>query len=143
MDTSGTFSIGPELAKFVVSSGVLNQSFATVRELHGEIINQNEHQVRHKVSQQSNCTIIAFSIWPGCGKDYIQERDLVSSSTPKEKTPESFPLFNFLSTKTNPDFSINKTALELFASIRDRLPNLKSQVTPSPENSFFFFCFVT
>nr|POE78286.1 senescence-associated carboxylesterase 101 [Quercus suber] len=130
MDTSPTFSIGPELAKFVVSSGVLNQSFATVRDLHGEIINQNEHRVRHKVSQQSNCTIIAFSSWPGCGKDYILERDLVSSSTPEEKT-ESFPLFNFLSTKTNPDFSINKAALEHFASIRDRLPNLKSQIDNS------------
>ena len=144
MDTSRTFSSNPELANFVVSSGVLNQSLATVQDLHGEIINQNEHKVRHKVSQQSNCTIIAFSSWPGCGKDYILESgDLVSSSTPKEETPESFPLFNFLSTKTNPDFSINKTALELFASIRDRLPNLKSQVTPSPENSFFLFCFVT
>ena len=143
MDPPQIFSSGPELANFVVSSGVLNQSFATVRELHGEIINQNEHRVRHKVSQQSNCTIIAFSIWPGCGKDYIQERDLVSSSTPKEKTPESFPLFNFLSTKANPDFSINKAALELFASIRDKLPDLKSQVTPSPENSLFLFRFVT
>ncbi|KAK9997526.1 hypothetical protein SO802_022212 [Lithocarpus litseifolius] len=132
MDTSRTFSSNPELANFVVSSGVLNQSLATVQDLHGEIINQNEHPVRHKVSQQSNCTIIAFSSWPGFGKDYIQERgDLVSSSTPKEKTPESFPLFNFLSTKTNPDISINKAALELFASIHDRLPTLKSQIDNS------------
>ena len=31
----------------------------------------------------------------------------------------------------------------LFASIRDKLPDLKSQVTPSPENSLFLFRFVT
>ena len=140
MGPSRTFSSGPELASFLVSSGVLTQSLATVHDLQGEIINQNEHPVRHKVSQQPNCTIIAFSTLPACGKDYIQQRgDLVSSSTLKK----SFPLFNFLSTKTNPDFSINKAAHELFASIRDRFPTLKSQVTPSPENSFFLLCFVT
>ena len=140
MDPPQTLGSGPELANLVVSSGVLNQSLATVQDLHGEKINQNKRPVRDKVSKESNCTIIAFSSWPGCGKDYIQERgDLVSSSTLKE----SFPLFNFLSTKNNPDFSINKAALELFASISDRLPSLKSQVTPSPENSFFLFCFVT
>ncbi|XP_050258055.1 senescence-associated carboxylesterase 101-like [Quercus robur] len=128
MGPSRTFSSGPELANFVVSFGVLHQSLATVQDLHGEIISQNEHPVRHKVSQQPNYTIIAFSTLPACGKDYIQQRgDLVSSSTLKK----SFPLFNFLSTKTNPDFSINKAALELFASIRDRLPTLKSQIDNS------------
>ncbi|XP_075636520.1 senescence-associated carboxylesterase 101-like isoform X2 [Castanea sativa] len=128
MDPSRTFSRGPDLANFVISSGVLNQSLATVQDLHGEIINQNEHPVvRHKVSQQSNCTIIAFSSWPGCGKEYIQERGDLVSSTLKESSPH----FNFLSTKTNPDFSINKAALELFDSISDSLPTLKSQIDNS------------
>ena len=142
MDPPQIFSSGPELANFVVSSGVLNQSLATVQDLHVEKINQNEHPVRHKVSQQSNCTIIAFSTQPARAKDYIQERgDLVSSST----LEESFPLFNFLCTKNNPDFAINKTALVLFASISDRLPSLKSEVHLSPEKSFFLiilFCYI-
>ena len=142
MDPPQTFSSGPELANFVVSSGVLNQSLATVQDLHGEKINQNEHPVRHKVSQQSNCTIIAFSTQPARAKDYIQERgDLVSSST----LESSFPLFNFLCTKNNPDFAINKAALVLFASISDRLPSLKSEVHLSPEKSFFLiilFCYI-
>uniref|UniRef100_A0A7N2N7Y4 Uncharacterized protein n=1 Tax=Quercus lobata TaxID=97700 RepID=A0A7N2N7Y4_QUELO len=80
MDPPQTFSSGPELANFVISSGVLNQSLATVQDLHGEKINQNEHPERG---------------------------DLVSSST----LEESFPLFNFLCTKNNPDFTINKAAL--------------------------------
>ena len=41
---------------------------------------------------------------------------------------ETFPLFEFLCTKTNPHFSINKAALELFHSIRHSLLDLKSQV---------------
>nr|POE44889.1 isoform 2 of senescence-associated carboxylesterase 101 [Quercus suber] len=129
MSQNHLFSSGLELANLVVSSGVLYHSWAAVRDLYSEI-NQNEQpslSVRYKISQQPNCTTIAFFTWPACSKDYIIQggggEDLVSSSTLKE----SFPLFEFLCTKTNPKFSINKAALELFASIRDSLPSLKSQ----------------
>ena len=137
------FSSGLELANLVVNSGVLYHSWAAVRDLYSEI-NQNEQQslsVRYKVSQQPNSTTIAFFTWPACSKDYVIQggggEELVSSSTLKE----SFPLFEFLCTKTNPQFSINKAAIELFASIRDSLPSLKSQVPLCPENSFPFFFF--
>ncbi|KAL0014234.1 hypothetical protein SO802_001303 [Lithocarpus litseifolius] len=128
------FSSGLELANLVVSSGVLYCSWAAVRELYSEV-NQNEQpslSVRYKVSQQPNCTTIAFFTWPTCSKDYIIQggggEDLVSSSTLKE----SFPLFEFLCTKTTPQFSINKAALELFASIHGSLPSLKSLIDSKP-----------
>ncbi|XP_065636242.1 senescence-associated carboxylesterase 101-like isoform X1 [Quercus suber] len=133
MSQNHLFSSGLELANLVVSSGVLYHSWAAVRDLYSEI-NQNEQpslSVRYKISQQPNCTTIAFFTWSACSKDYIIQggggEDLVSSSTLKE----SFPLFEFLCTKTNPKFSINKAALELFASIRDSLPSLKSQIDNS------------
>ncbi|KAF3945623.1 hypothetical protein CMV_028020 [Castanea mollissima] len=138
-----SFSSGLELANLVVSSGVLYHSWAAIRDLYSEI-NQNEQpslSVRYKVSQQPNCTTIAFFTWPACSKDHIIQggggEDLVSSSALKE----SFPLFEFLCTKTNPQFSINKAALELFASIHSSLPSLKSQVPLYALKilSFFFF----
>jgi hypothetical protein len=94
--------------------------------------------VSFKVDQQPNFTIIAFFTWPACSKDYIQGGggDLIPSSAFKE----TFPLFEFLSTKDNQNFSINKAALELFHSIRDGR-DLKSQVPLSlgPQIFFLFF----
>jgi hypothetical protein len=142
MGSPQTFSSGLELANIVVSSGILKHSLAA-------IISQQEGispspspspSVSFKVDQQPNFTIIAFFTWPACSKDYIQGGggDLIPSSAFKE----TFPLFEFLSTKDNQNFSINKAALELFHSIRDGR-DLKSQVPLSLGPQIFFFFFLT
>ena len=144
--SSATFSSGLELANFVVSSELLYHSWAAIQNLYREISQQEglipspspSPSVRFKVDQKTNCTIITFLTWPACSKDYIQEGggDLISSSTLKE----TFPLFEFLCTKDNPHVSINKAALELFASIRGSLPYLKSQVhTITMSSNYYYF----
>ena len=148
--SSPTFSSGLELANFVVSSELLYHSWAAIWNLYREINEQEglspspSPSMRFKVDhQQPNCTIIAFFTWPACSKDYIQGGgDLISSSTLKE----TFPLFEFLCPEDNPHLSINKAALELFASIRDS-PLLKSDQVPlslCPQKKIFFlFSFST
>ncbi|XP_059462087.1 putative late blight resistance protein homolog R1B-14 [Corylus avellana] len=123
------FSSGLELGSFVVTSNVLHHSWAAISELYGEIHEPPSwaSPVRFRTFQQPNCTIIAFVTWPPCTKEHLQGQgggDLVSSSALKE----TFPLFEFLSTKTNPRFSINKPAIDLFASVRGVLDFLKSQI---------------
>ncbi|KAL0014240.1 hypothetical protein SO802_001309 [Lithocarpus litseifolius] len=123
MTQTQLFSSGLELANFVVSLDVLHDAWTAIWNLYTEI-SQNEGPsslVKFKVFERTNCTIIAFFAWPANSKDYVQGNgggDFVSSSTLKK----SFPFFNFLCTKDNPEFSINKPALELFTSIFDVLP---------------------
>ena len=140
MGSPPTFSSGLELANIVVSSGILKHSLAAIISQHG-LSPSPSPSVSFKVDQQPNFTIIAFFTLPACSKDYIQRGggDLIPSSTFKE----TFPLFEFLCTKDNPNFSINKAALELFHSIRDRLPYLKSQVPLSLGPQIFLFFFFT
>ncbi|XP_059449977.1 senescence-associated carboxylesterase 101-like isoform X2 [Corylus avellana] len=130
---SPLFSSGLELGSFVVTSNVLHHSWAAISELYGEIHEPPSwaSPVRFRTFQQPNCTIIAFVTWPPCTKEHLQGQgggDLVSSSALKE----TFPLFEFLSTKTNPRFSINKPAIDLFASVRGVLDFLKSQISTKP-----------
>ncbi|XP_030954040.1 senescence-associated carboxylesterase 101-like isoform X2 [Quercus lobata] len=123
MTQTQLFSSGLELANFVVSLDVLHDAWTAIWSLYTEI-SQNERPsslVKFKVFELPNCTIIAFFTWPANSKDYVQGNgggDFVSSSTLKK----SFPFFNFLCTKDNPEFSINKPALELFTSIFYELP---------------------
>ncbi|KAM3761552.1 hypothetical protein ACB098_01G276600 [Castanea mollissima] len=118
------FSSGLESAKFVVNLDILQDAWTAIRDLCKET-SQNEEPsspVKSKVFDKPNCTIIAFFAWPANSKDYVQGNgggDFVTSST-------LFPLFNFLCTKANPNFSINKTAFQLFSSID--LPSLKSEI---------------
>jgi hypothetical protein len=139
MGSPQTFSSGLELANIVVSSGILKHSLAAIISQQEGLSPSPSPSVSFKVDQQPNFTIIAFFTWPACSKDYIQGGggDLIPSSAFKE----TFPLFEFLSTKDNQNFSINKAALELFHSIRDRLRDLKSQVPLSlgPQIFSFFF----
>ena len=119
----GRFSSGLELANFVVSLDVLHYAWTAIWNLYTEI-SQNEGPsslVKFKVFEIPCCTIIAFFTWPANSKDYVQGNgggDFVSTSTPKK----CFPVFNFLCTKDNQEFSVNKPALELFTSIFDVLP---------------------
>ncbi|XP_059449360.1 senescence-associated carboxylesterase 101-like isoform X2 [Corylus avellana] len=133
MNRSPIFSSGLELGSFVVTSNVLHHSWAAISELYGEIHEPPswDSPVRFRTFQQPNCTIIAFVTWPPCTKEHLQGQgrgDLVSSSALKE----TFPLFEFLCTKTNPRFSINKPAIDLFVSVRGVLNFLKSQISNKP-----------
>ncbi|XP_059455243.1 senescence-associated carboxylesterase 101-like [Corylus avellana] len=136
MNRSPLFSSGLELGSFVVTSNVLHHSWAAISELYTEIneapSSASPVTVRFKIDdQQPNCTIIAFVTWPPCTKERLKGEgggDLVSSSALKE----TFPLFEFLCTKTNPRFSINKPAIDLFASVHGVLDFLKSQISTKP-----------
>lgn len=107
----------------MVSSGLLQLSWAKISELYREM-NQNE-EIRFRVyrEQQPNCVIIAFVISPSRTAQLLQEPELISAS--------SLPLFNFLCTRSNSSCSIYKSAVTLFASVCDQLSSLKTQV---------FFC---
>ena len=139
----GRFSSGLELANFVVSLDVLHDAWTAIWNLYTEI-SQNEGPsslVKFKVYELPNCTIIAFFTWPANSKDYVQGNgggDFVSSSSLKK----SFPLFNFLCTKDNPEFSINKPALELFTSIFDELPKSVVPLFSENSSSFSFFSII-
>ncbi|KAL4653572.1 hypothetical protein ACB092_01G313900 [Castanea dentata] len=119
MTQTQLFSSGLELANFVVSPDILQQAWTAITELYKETSQKEEpsSSVKFKIYDSLNCTIIAFFTWPGNSKDYAQGNgggDFVSSST--------HTFFKFLCTKDNPEFSINKPALELFTSIFYELP---------------------
>ncbi|XP_023895073.1 senescence-associated carboxylesterase 101 [Quercus suber] len=124
------FSSGIELAKSVVNLDILQHAWTAVTDLCKET-SQNEEPtslVKFKVYELPNCTIIAFFTGPANSKDYVQGNgggDFVTSSTLKDH------LFNFLCTKANPNFSINKLAFQLFSSIFGVLPFLKSKIDNS------------
>ncbi|KAK3227528.1 hypothetical protein Dsin_007390 [Dipteronia sinensis] len=116
------FGSGLELANLVVSSGLLSQTWDSISELDREL-NPSE-QIRFRVYQKPNCTVIAFVTSPTPTKPQLQEEDeLVSSSFPH--------LFHFLCTKSNPTLSIHKAAVTLFSSLLDQLSNLKNQISNS------------
>ncbi|KAI9388591.1 hypothetical protein POPTR_009G086100v4 [Populus trichocarpa] len=132
-DTFSRFISGLDLADLVVNADLLQLSCDAIEDLHAET---NPHQqlsstlsVRHKLVQQSNCTIIAFATSPLCTKDHIlQGGDLVSSSTLEE---QKFPLFDFLRSKGNPSFSILRVAINLFEAYFQELSQLKDQIHDS------------
>jgi hypothetical protein len=135
------FISGLDLADLVVNADLLQLSCDAIEDLHAET---NPHQqlsstlsVRHKLVQQSNCTIIAFATSPLCTKDHIlQGGDLVSSSTLEE---QKFPLFDFLRSKGNPSFSILRVAINLFEAYFQELSQLKDQVLFFPAIFRIFF----
>ena len=114
----------------MVIPDILQQTWTAISELYKETSQKEEpsSSVKFKIYEPLNYTIIAFFTWPANSKDYAQGKgggDYVTSST----LENSFPLFNFLCTKTNPSFSINKPAFQLFSSnIFGVLPFLKSKV---------------
>lgn len=67
-----------------------------------------------------NYNIIAFVTSPVTTGRLQEERDLVSSS--------EIPDFQFLCSKSNQTFHINKAAISLFKSLRDELSRLKEKV---------------
>jgi len=68
----------------------------------------------------SNGAIVAFVSSPTCTlqKEMVSSEDLEGSQSP----------FDFISTKFNPHFSVNKAAITLFASLLNELSDLKEEV---------------
>lgn len=118
------FSSGQELADLVVSSDLLHHSWATISDLisHTYLNNPtNPVPVLFKVyPYHSNGAIIAFVSSPTCTvqKEMVSSEDLKGSQVP----------FDFISTKLNPHFSVNKAAIALFASLLNELSALKEQL---------------
>ncbi|XP_041006207.1 senescence-associated carboxylesterase 101 isoform X2 [Juglans microcarpa x Juglans regia] len=133
MSQSPLFSSGSELGNLAVTSGVLSDSWDVISALYREInnVSSSDFPVIFKIDdKRPNCNIIAFVTWPPCTKEHLQAigaSDVVSSSALKD----TLPLFEFLCSKTNPCFSINKLAVECFKSIRGVLPFLRSQISDS------------
>ena len=122
------------MANLVASLDLLHYSWEAIVDLHRETHSRDPNlpiSVKCKVYQHpSKGTIIAFVSSPTCTVHHLQGegREFVSSDALKG----SFPVFEFICTKVNRSFSINKAAVTLFASLYDELSRLKNQVFLSP-----------
>ncbi|CAN4090690.1 unnamed protein product [Withania somnifera] len=117
------FSSGQELADLVVSSDLLHHSWATISDLFSQTYLNNPNNpvpVLFKVYHyHSNGAIIAFvSSLSTVDNEMVSSEDLKGSQVP----------FDFISTKLNPRFSVNKAAIDLFASLLNGLSALKEQL---------------
>nr|XP_015879210.2 senescence-associated carboxylesterase 101-like isoform X2 [Ziziphus jujuba var. spinosa] len=114
------FNNGSEMANLVVSSGLLQQSWTVNSNLYGN--SDPNKRLTFAVYTQQNYNILGFVSSPRTLEG--DEAELVSSST--------FPLFEFLCSKNNPSFSINKAAISLFDSYHFLLSELKTQLCQGP-----------
>lgn len=125
------FTSGFELANLVVNSNLLHLSWSSICALQAEANPFHHHQqqplsLRCRVDKQLNFTIVALGTSPSCLIHHLQqEGDLVSSIALKQ---ENFPLFEFLCSKGNPSFSINRAAIALFYRHFSELSLLRTQV---------------
>ncbi|KAJ7970892.1 senescence-associated carboxylesterase [Quillaja saponaria] len=127
------FSSGSELATLVLTSGVLDRSLTAISDLYRSTNSNHEQKslpfsIKYEVFKQSDLTIIAFVTAPTCTQNHLQEgeaADLVPSSYFKEQ------FFEFLCTKVNPSFSVNKAAIDLFISHQNELSPLKNEISSS------------
>ncbi|XP_060191484.1 senescence-associated carboxylesterase 101-like [Lycium barbarum] len=125
MSQFSLFSSGQELANLVVNSDLLHHSWFTISDLisHTYLNNNqtNTSPILYKVyPYHSNGAIIAFVSSPTCTvqKEMVSSEDLKGSQVP----------FDFISTKLNPHFSVNKEAISLFALLLNELSALKEQL---------------
>ncbi|CAK9162837.1 unnamed protein product [Ilex paraguariensis] len=120
------FRSGVEVANLVASLDLLHYSWEAIVDLHRETHSRDPNLPISKVyPHPSKGTIIAFKSSPTCTVHHLQGggREFVSS----EALKESFPVFEFICTKVNRSFSINKAAVTLFASLYNELSRLKDQ----------------
>ncbi|KAL3744351.1 hypothetical protein ACJRO7_013593 [Eucalyptus globulus] len=113
-DIDSLLSDGLYLANLAVSSNLLQDSSTAISNLNGDnpvIINEFHCM---------NYNIIAFVTSPVTTGSLEEERDLVPSL--------NIPNFQFLCSKTNPTFHMNKAAISLFNSLRNELSRLKEKV---------------
>ncbi|KAA8548056.1 hypothetical protein F0562_004683 [Nyssa sinensis] len=124
------FSSGLDLANLVLSSDLLHLSWDAISNLYRDNNPSDPTlilRVKYRVySQPSKASIVVFVPSRICTALHLQDEgsDLVSSATLRE----NFPLFDFLSSKDNPSFSIHRAAITLFASLHDELSPLKNQL---------------
>ncbi|XP_049385012.1 senescence-associated carboxylesterase 101-like [Solanum stenotomum] len=113
------FSSGQELANLLVSSDLLHHSWFTISDLRNHPYLNNPILVK-VYPYHSNGAIVAFVSSPTCTlpKEMVSSEDLEGSQSP----------FEFISTKRNPHFSVNKAAITLFASLLNELSALKEQL---------------
>ncbi|XP_004296568.1 PREDICTED: senescence-associated carboxylesterase 101-like isoform X1 [Fragaria vesca subsp. vesca] len=122
--TSNQFSSGLESANFLLTSDPVHQAWNAIEKQ--KQINPNAEPCLFNEIQPENPTIIAFGTPPSS----LQGQEaLVSSSSLKE---DNFAHFEFLCNKTNPNFSLNQAAIQLFKSQYDELLQLKEKLV---ENS--------
>nr|XP_004233337.1 senescence-associated carboxylesterase 101 isoform X2 [Solanum lycopersicum] len=119
MSQVSLFSSGQELANLFLSSDLLHHSWITISALSSHpYINK---PILFKVyPYHSNGAIVAFVSSPTCNlqKEMVSSEELQGSQSP----------FDFISTKLNPHFSVNKAAITLFASLLNDLSALKEQL---------------
>lgn len=131
MNQSTMFSSGLELANLLLGSDLLHHSWAAIEEFYRETPSDDPTSplsVEYKIHQQSPIgTIISFISSPPCTAQYLQEegRDLLVSS--EQLMRENFTVFQFVSTKVNPTFSLLRAAVTLFSSLQDQLSFLRTQ----------------
>ncbi|KAF8011478.1 hypothetical protein BT93_J1938 [Corymbia citriodora subsp. variegata] len=124
------FSCGLDLANFVVSSGLLGNSWDAISELQSQI--DSHHQsppssetVKIQEFEYPGYKIIAF-VTPPAAISYLQEEsDFVPSSSSEASE------FQFL---CSGPFAINKAAISLFNSLRYKLSSLRAQVATSSKS---------
>ncbi|XP_030546690.1 senescence-associated carboxylesterase 101-like [Rhodamnia argentea] len=142
MDPDGDplFSNGLSVAELAASSNLLQDSWAVISELEPRIDQQHfrlpsprlepttfrsdgSDPVIIKESHFPNYNIIAFVASPVTAGSLQEERDLAPSS--------EIPDFQFLCSKVNPTFQINRAAVSLFNSLRDKFSRLLEKVLTS------------
>ncbi|KAL3723191.1 hypothetical protein ACJRO7_035379 [Eucalyptus globulus] len=127
------FSIGLDLANSVVSSDILRNSWAAISELQSQIDRNYQSQstpssetVKIQEFKHPEYKIIAFVTPPVASSHLQEEGDLVPSSSSEASE------FQFLCSEDTP--RINKAAIYLFNSLRDKLSPLKDQVATSSKS---------
>ncbi|QHO32140.1 senescence-associated carboxylesterase 101 isoform X1 [Arachis hypogaea] len=116
------FSSGIELASYVTSSGLLCRSWNTISS--SSIASNKGERLSWKVHKEEDADlkIIVFETTSQV------KLDLVSSLELKN---QNFLHFEFLCTRKNPEFQLNKDAYHLFYENLQSLDELKSHVTSS------------
>jgi hypothetical protein len=124
LDYGCRFSSGIEFSSFVTSYQILKKTWNVISSSYEDIVSNFGVGLCWNVykEQSSDLTIIAFDV---ISDSFNLQSDLVSSSDLKVK---NFLQFEFLCSKSNPSFSLNKTAVSLFCENLHKLDQLKSKV---------------
>ncbi|KAG4969825.1 hypothetical protein JHK85_036246 [Glycine max] len=121
-----SFGCGLVQAPLVTSSGLLTKVWSVISSRDEDIVSYSGNNgLSLKVSEDSGLTVVAFEVNP----DFDLQSTVVSFSDPKEN---NLNRFEFLCTKKHPDFSVNKSVVDLFSKNLPRLDELKSKIDSSP-----------
>ncbi|KAL8231560.1 hypothetical protein R6Q57_001338 [Mikania cordata] len=107
------FSSEVELGKFLGSVDVIPEAYRAISEMNSTY---ELHPTRFGIN------VLAFKCSPDYTTRFLEgELDLVSS--------EKSRVLDFIPTKSNPSFSVNKAAVELFQGLGDNLKELENKVS--------------